>query len=75
MPCGPDLKEVVIIVKPEHEGAFEERIGRRIRPFVRLRYAHQALDMPSGFPCRGQQNPGVPARLLCAKEHINAPLR
>lgn len=70
------FEEVVIIVKPEHEGAFEERIGRRIRPFVQLRYAHQALDMlPSGFSVpEGRQKPwGTGHALLCAKEHINAP--
>ena len=70
------FEEVVIIVKPEREGEFREKIGNRIRPFVNVRYAHQTLDMlPSGFRVpEGREKPwGTAHAVLCAKEMIDGP--
>ena len=40
------FEKIVCIIKPEIEADFEERIGRRIRPFVNLVYAYHELDAP-----------------------------
>ena len=40
----------IIIIKPEHEELFEEKIGRRLRENgIHIRYAYQKQELPSGF--------------------------
>lgn len=42
--------KVVIVIKPEHEADFEEKIGARIRKAgVNIRYAYQKNELPAGF--------------------------
>ncbi len=70
------FEDVVIIVKPEKEEEFQEKIGRRVAPFVNLRYAHQTLDqLPQGFSVpQGREKPwGTAHAVLCAKDLIPGP--
>ncbi len=70
------FENVVIIVKPEKEGEFREKIGRRAASFVNLRYAHQTLDkLPQGFEVpSGREKPwGTAHAVLCAKDLIPGP--
>ena len=40
----------VIIIKPENEELFEEKIGRRLRANgIDIRYAYQKQELPEGF--------------------------
>jgi choline kinase len=38
------FKRVVLIIKPEHEEAFEQALVSKIRPFIEVAYAYQTLD-------------------------------
>lgn len=41
------FEKVVLIIRPEHESAFEEALSHKIRPFVEVVYAYQELnDIP-----------------------------
>lgn len=41
------FEKVVLIIRPEHETAFEEALSHKIRPFVEVVYAYQELtDIP-----------------------------
>lgn len=70
------FEKVVCIIKKELESDFEERIGKRIRPFVQLEYAYQSVnDLPEGFTVpEGRIKPwGTAHAILSAKEHLDAP--
>lgn len=71
------FEEVIIIVKPEREQEFREKIGDRIQPFINVRYAHQALDraLPAGFQVpQGREKPwGTAHAVLCARDMIQGP--
>ena len=67
---------VVCIIKPEMEREFREVIGRRIAPFVDLRYAFQRPSvLPHGYAIpEGRQKPwGTAHAVLCAKDEIHTP--
>lgn len=64
------FKHLILIIKKEHEQAFEESLVAKIRPFINVRYAYQALeDLPEGFePVVGRQKPyGTVHALLACK--------
>lgn len=70
------FEKIVCIIKPELEADFEERIGRRIRPFVQLEYAYQTPDkLPHGYAIpEGRVKPwGTAHAILCAKDLLDAP--
>ena len=44
------FKKVVLIIRKEHEQAFEESLVSKIRPFIEVEYAYQDLhDLPQGI--------------------------
>ena len=44
------FKKVVLIIRKEHEEAFEEHLVKKIRPVVEVDYAYQSLtDIPEGI--------------------------
>lgn len=44
------FKKIILIIKKEHEEAFEEAIVSKIRPYIEVEYAYQDLnDLPEGF--------------------------
>ena len=70
------FEKIVCIIKPEIEADFEERIGKRIRPFVNLVYAYQTPDkLPAGYGIpEGRVKPwGTAHAILCAKDELDAP--
>ena len=70
------FEKIVCIIKPEIEADFEDRIGRRIRPFVDLQYAYQTPDkLPAGYGIpEGRVKPwGTAHAILCAKDLLDAP--
>ena len=70
------FKNVVIIIKKEHESLFEQHIGSKVRKFVNLQYAYQELDkIPKQFQVpNGRVKPwGTIQALLCAKDLIPGP--
>lgn len=43
------FKKVVLIIKKEHEQAFEESLVKKIRPYIEVEYAYQDMnDIPEG---------------------------
>ena len=38
------FERVIIVIKPENEALFEERIGNRLRKYITIDYAHQVLE-------------------------------
>lgn len=70
------FNKVVLIIRKEHEALFEENLGAKIRPFVELDYAYQALtDLPDGYSVpEGREKPwGTTHALLAAKKHVTSP--
>lgn len=70
------FEKIVCIIKPEIEADFENRIGKRIRPYVDLVYAYQTPDkLPEGYGIpEGRIKPwGTAHAILCAKEYLDAP--
>jgi len=67
------FETVVLIIKKEMEADFEDRIGRRIRPHLDLRYAYQELSMlPAGISVpEDRVKPwGTAHAVLCAAKQI-----
>ncbi len=71
------FETIVCIIKKEMEQDFEQLVGKRIRPFVELKYAFQRQDaLPNGYSIPiGRVKPwGTAHAVLCAKDEIgNAP--
>ncbi len=70
------FSRVICIIKPELREEFEQVIGRRIAPFIRLEYAYQRLDaLPEGFAVpQGRTKPwGTAHAVLCAKDLVDGP--
>ena len=45
------FKKVVLIIRKEHEEAFEESLVKKIRPFIEVEYAYQDInDIPCAVP-------------------------
>ena len=44
------FERVIIVIKPEMEDLFEEKIGSRLRKYLTVDYAYQVLEnLPEGF--------------------------
>lgn len=69
------FKHLILIIKREHEEAFEESLVKRLRPFINVRYAYQELeDLPEGFePVTGRQKPYGTVHALLACKGLLAP--
>lgn len=68
------FKRVVVVVKPEMAGEFQELFGHKLQSRVELRYAFQRPDMlPPGFSLpEGRTKPwGTAHAVLCAKDQID----
>lgn len=68
--------KLVCIIKPEMEQEFHEVIGKRIAPFIDLRYAFQRPDtLPEGYSVpSGRVKPwGTAHAVLCAQKLIHTP--
>ena len=68
--------KVVCIIKKEMEADFEALIGKRVRPFIELRYVEQNLNMlPEGFTVpEGRTKPwGTAHAVMCAVKELDAP--
>jgi hypothetical protein len=51
------FEKVVLIIRKEHEGAFEEALTHKIRPFVEVVYAYQELeDIPVDISIDSNRN-------------------
>lgn len=53
------FKKLILIIKKEHEEAFEQTLVKRIRPFIEVHYAYQELaDLPLGYEVpEGREKP------------------
>ena len=70
------FERVIIVIKPENEELFEEKIGIRLRRYIQVDYAHQVLeDLPEGFSVpEGRTKPwGTAHAVLSAKDLIHGP--
>ncbi len=70
------FEKIVVIIKPEIEADFEERVGKRVRRHVNLQYAYQTPDkLPEGYSVpQGRVKPwGTAHAILCAKDLLDAP--
>ena len=68
--------KVVCIIKKEMEEDFEARIGKRVRPFIELRYVEQNINMlPEGYQVpEGRTKPwGTAHAVMCAIDELDAP--
>lgn len=70
------FKKVVLIIRREHEQAFEENFVSKIRPFVEVEYAYQDMnDIPEGIVVpEGREKPwGTTHALLATRNIIRDP--
>lgn len=66
------FKKLILIIKEEHEEAFETQLVSRIRPFIDVEYAYQRLeDVPEGIEVpEGREKPWGTVHALLAIEDI-----
>ncbi|MBR2802935.1 MAG: nucleotidyltransferase [Erysipelotrichaceae bacterium] len=65
------FQKLVLIIRREHEEAFEEHLVKKIRPFIEVEYAYQDLsDLPEGVSIpEGRQKPwGTTHALLSCRK-------
>lgn len=65
------FRDVIFVIREENHAVFEERIGSRLRPYVRVQYAFQSLeDLPEGYAVpEGRQKPwGTGHAVLSCRE-------
>ena len=70
------FERVIIVIKPENEALFEEKIGSRLRKFIKIDYAYQVLEnLPEGFSVpEGRTKPwGTAHAVLSAKHLVRGP--
>lgn len=70
------FRKVVLIIRKEHEKAFDEALGNKVRRKMEVEYAYQDLaDVPSWFsPAEGRTKPwGTTQALLAARSHVDGP--
>ena len=70
------FERIIIVIKPEMEALFEEKIGSRLRKFINLDYAYQVLEnLPEGFSVPdGRTKPwGTAHAVLSCKELVHGP--
>lgn len=70
------FKKVILIIKKEHETAFEQSLGHKLRRFMEVEYSYQELtDIPEGFvidPNRVKPW-GTTHALLTLKDKVDGP--
>lgn len=66
------FKRLILIIKKEHEEAFEEQLVKKIRPFIEVEYAYQDLkDVPEGIEVpEGRTKPWGTVHALLAIEPV-----
>lgn len=66
------FKKLVLIIRREHEEAFEEHLVKKIRPFIEVEYAYQDLtDIPEGNEVpEGRVKPWGTTHALLACRHV-----
>lgn len=70
------FKNLVLIIREEHEKLFEENIGQNVHPFINLQYVYQNVkDLPAHFICPDKRvKPwGTAQALLCCKDVVDGP--
>ena len=70
------FETVVLIIRSEHEKAFEEALGSKIRKHMNVIYAYQNMnDLPSGFEYpQGREKPwGTTHALLACRDILSGP--
>ena len=70
------FERVIIVIKPEMEALFEEKIGSRLRRYIDVDYAFQVLEkLPEGFEVpEGRSKPwGTAHAVLSAKDLVHGP--
>jgi choline kinase len=70
------FETVVLIIRSEHEKAFEEALGSKIRKHINVIYAYQNMnDLPNGFEYpQGREKPwGTTHALLSCRDILSGP--
>ena len=70
------FRDVVFIIKREHEQVFHETIGRRMEPHFDVRYVYQELtDIPAGYSVPdGRVKPwGTGQAVACCRNVLHGP--
>ena len=70
------FNKLVLIIREEHEEIFEEVLVGKLRPFIDVEYAFQALDdVPEWFEgVEGREKPwGTTHALLSARDKVSSP--
>ncbi len=70
------FERVIIVIKPEMEELFEEKIGSRLRKYLSVDYAYQVLEnLPEGFSVPdGRTKPwGTAHAVLSCKDLVRGP--
>lgn len=70
------FSRVIIVIKPEMEALFEEKIGSRLRKHIAIDYAYQVLEnLPEGFSVpEGRTKPwGTAHAVLSCKQLVHGP--
>ena len=70
------FERVIIVIKPEMESLFEEKLGSRLRRHIRVDYAYQVLEnIPEGFTVpEGRTKPwGTGQAVLSCKPLVHGP--
>ena len=70
------FEKVVLIIRKEHEEAFENALGKKVRPFMEVEYAFQDMnDLPNGYtmPQERVKPWGTTHALLALRNHIQEP--
>lgn len=66
------FEKVIFIIKEENLEVFEETIGKRIKPFIKVEYAFQKIDdLPEGYEIKDREKPlGTAHAIYCARNLI-----
>jgi UTP-glucose-1-phosphate uridylyltransferase len=70
------FKHLVLIIRKEHEAAFEAQLTHKIRPFIDVKYVYQDMDvLPEGFvrPLEREKPWGTTHALLACKGKVQGP--
>lgn len=70
------FKKVYLIIRKEHQEAFENSLGKKIRPFIKVEYVFQDLsDLPVGFSVpEGREKPwGTTHAMWACRNQVKEP--
>ena len=70
------FEKVVLIIREEHQEAFEKALGSKVRQFMEVEYAFQDMnDLPEGYtmPNERMKPWGTTHALLALRKHIQEP--